>query len=174
MKKDFGKVVRLTEDAYNALDKIKKTTNNTYKKTYSYSDIVLASSFFLDTLFELNPELVEKVLDVAKELRTKKSKEGELPGKVDLLKELRNNFGTFFDDLLNNQKSDFLTEIIERLLDDGHAAAAADLIIMYKELIPEEKFSWLTYEVLKQKIEEEKRQKKFFEEHTLRENEAER
>ncbi len=137
------RTIRLNSDAYNVVkdlkDEIRRMGN-----AYSMSDVVTVSAFVLNTLLKTAPDVVKSMLDTARLLRLKKLR-GEFDGSIpDVLA------SEYADRLLTSKdgQKELVEKVIEKLIEDNHLDAAADLLFSYRGLISEEQFKDFSAEIL--------------------------
>ncbi|NJE08507.1 hypothetical protein E3E31_08225 [Thermococcus sp. M39] len=156
MEKGESKVVRLTDDAYKALGRLRGKIRR-YGESYSYSDIVLAAALLLDNAIERHIANVRDLATIAKVLRLQKLR-GELPRDFDIFEELKKRFPNSIE-YFTTPPSEIVSSIIEQLVDDGYPDAAASILFAHKEELSPEKFAQLSAKILEAQVQMKKQVK---------------
>ncbi|ALM75526.1 hypothetical protein [Thermococcus barophilus] len=157
MKKDETKVIRLTEDAYNALGRLRKKIVEHGQRSYSYSDIVLTATLLLDNAVERNIANVMDIVTVAKGLRLQKLR-GELPKSTDVFEELKKHFPNSVDQF-TTPVSKIISSIIKQLIENGYPDAASYVLFLHKDKLSPEEFVRLSVKTLEAQVQMKIREK---------------
>jgi len=146
LKENNSKLIRVTIDAYNSLDHLKKRIG---MDKLTYSDIINVSTAIADVFFEKDPLLVKSLANAARVLRLRKKRGDEVNILQSLVEEYRNKILEATDSKVAKK---IIVDAIELLLDEGHIEAATSLLFEYKSLLDNEQFKELSTKILERQV----------------------
>ncbi len=143
--------IKVTSDAYYSLKVLKKFFKEKHGRTYSISDLITAGNLVLLDLLKVNPSLVLDILEESKLLRLQKNK-GEF--EANIFETLRQRYPAIETTQAtnNNLQSQFIIDIITKLIEESHLEAATLLLFEYKNMIEEDTFKDLASKILEEQV----------------------
>lgn len=144
--------IKVTSDAYYSLKVLKKFFKEKHGRTYSISDLITAGNLVLLDLLKINPSMVLDILEESKLLRLQKNK-GEF--KANIFETLRQRYPAIETTQATNN-TQFIIDIITKLIEESHLEAATLLLFEYKNMIEEDTFKDLASKILEEQVKKNK------------------